>query len=60
MVEHQGKKQRGTDKKLNSKGVVVAVVGGLELHVHQIDGSGSRADKEELHGGVVEGDEGGE
>ena len=60
MVENQAEKQRGTDKKLDPEGVVVAVVGGLELHVHQIDGSGSRADEEELHGGVVEGDEGGE
>ena len=60
MVEHQSKKQRGSDEKFNPKGVMVAVIGGLELDVHQIDGSGSRANKEELHGGVVEGDEGGE
>ena len=60
MVEHQTKKQRGTDEKFDPKGVVVAVVGGLELDVHQIDGGGSRANEEELHGGVVEGDEGGE
>ena len=39
---------------------MVAVVGGLELDVHQIDSGGSRTDKEELHGGVVEGDERGE
>ena len=39
---------------------MVAVVSGLELDVHQIDRGGSRADKEEFHGGVVEGDEGGE
>ena len=60
MVEHQSKEQRGTDEKFNPKGVMVAVIGSLELDVHQIDSGGSRADKEELHSGVVEGDEGGE
>ena len=39
---------------------MVAVVSGLELDVHQVDGGAGRADEEKLHGGVVERDEGGE
>ncbi len=37
--------------------VVVPVVGGLELDIHQVDGGGGRADEEDLHSGVVDGDE---
>jgi len=36
---------------------VVAVVGGLELDIHEVDRGGRGADKEDLHGGVVDGDE---
>jgi hypothetical protein len=36
---------------------VVAVVGGLELDIHEVDRGGRGADKEDLHGGVVHGDE---
>ncbi len=39
------------------KRVMVAVVGGLELDVHQVDGGRRRADEEDLHNGVVYGDE---
>ena len=60
MVEYEGQEQRGSNEKLDPKRVVVAVVSRLELHVHQIDGGGGRANEEELHGGVVEGYEGGE
>jgi hypothetical protein len=35
---------------------MVAVVGGLELDIHQIDGGGGGADEEDLHDGVVDRD----
>ena len=60
MVQDQGKQQRGSDQKFDPECVVVAVVGRLELDVHQVDGGAGRADEEKLHGGVVERDEGGE
>ena len=60
MVEDQGEQQRGSDQKFDPECVVVAVVGRLELDVHQVDGGAGRADEEKLHGGVVERDEGGE
>ena len=42
------------------EGVVIAVVGCLELDVHQVDGGGRRGDEEDLHTGIVQRDEVGE
>ena len=39
---------------------MVVVVGGLELDVHQVDGADGRGQEEDLHHGVVHGDEVGE
>ncbi len=48
----------GTGKTDNApERIVVAVVGGLELDIHEVDSGGRGADKEDLHGGVVHGDE---
>lgn len=39
---------------------MIVIVGCAELHVHQIKCSKRRHDKDELHEGVVDADEGGE
>lgn len=57
MVQDQGQQGAGTQQELNPESIMVAVVGGLELDIHQVDGGGRGADKEDLHDGVVDGDE---
>ena len=44
-------------KKSPPKGVVVAIIGCLELDIHQIHSGRGRRDKEELHHRVVQRDE---
>ena len=60
VVEDDGEEGGGAEEELDPERVMVAVVGRLELDVHQVDGGAGRADEEKLHGGVVERDEGGE
>jgi len=55
VVEGQGQQDAGAKEELNPEGVVVSVVGGLELDVHQVDRGGRGSDKEHLHCGVVDG-----
>jgi len=57
VVQRQGKQGTGAQQKLNPEGVVVAVVGCLELDVHQVDGSRRGANEEDLHTRIVQGDE---
>ena len=45
---------------LSPEGVVVVVVGGFELHVHEIDCPDGGGEEEHFHGRVVQGDEVGE
>ena len=40
--------------------IVVVVVSGFKLHVHQVDCSDGGGEEEDFHGGVVQGDEVGE
>ena len=42
------------------KGVMVAVVGGLELDIHEVHGGGRRRDEKDLHDRVVQRDKVGE
>ena len=42
------------------EGIMVVVVGGLELHVHEIDSSDRWGEEEDFHGCVVQRDEVGE
>jgi len=39
---------------------VIVIVGGLELHKHQVNGASGRDEKEDFHGRVISGDEVGE
>lgn len=60
VVDKEGKTTNRHDKKLSAEGVVIAVIGGLELHVDEIDGEVGAAYVDALHHTVVERDEIGE
>jgi len=60
VVQRYGQQGSRAQQKFNPKRVVVAVVGGLELDIHQVDGGGGRAHEEDLHTRVVQGDKVGE
>lgn len=60
VVDKEGKTTNRHDKKLSAEGVVIAVIGGLELHVDEIDGEVGTAYVDALHHTVVERDEIGE
>jgi len=60
MVQGQGKEGAWAQQKLDPESIVVAVVGGFKLDVHQIHGGGRRRDKEYLHDRVVQRDKVGE
>lgn len=53
MVDYQRKNDNREDKKLDAEGVVVAVVCGLELQIHQVDGGIRGANKEYFHHRVI-------
>lgn len=57
VVQDQGQNRSGTEEKFNPKSVVVMIVGGLELEIHEIDGADGGGEEEDFHRGVVEGDE---
>ena len=57
VVENDSQEHGRSQEELHSEGVVVTVVGGFELEIHQIDGPSRAADEEKLHDGVVETDE---
>jgi len=60
VVQHQSQQRHRGNQELDPEGVVIAVVGCLELNVHQVDGCGRRGDEEDLHTGIVQRDEVGE
>lgn len=60
VVDEEGKTANRYDKKLGAEGVVVAIVGSLELHVDEIDSEVGAANVDALHNAVVERDEIGE
>ena len=57
VVEDDSQEGGRGQEELHSEGVVVAIIGGFEFEIHQIDGPSGAADEEELHNGVVEADE---
>lgn len=59
MVDEQGQNHAGNQQELNSERVVIVVVGGTELQIHQVQSSERRDDEDEFHEGVVDADEGG-
>jgi len=56
VVEHKGQDCSRTKQKLNPKSVMVRVIGGLKLQVHQVDSAEGRGQEEDLHDGVVQRD----
>lgn len=53
MVDEEGKSTDRHDEELCSECVVVSVIGGLELHVDEIDGGVGAWQVDHLHDGVV-------
>ena len=60
MVHEERQPSHGHDEELHAKRVVVTVIGGLELGIEEVDCGGRAGDEDDLHDGVVEGDEVGE
>lgn len=56
VVDEQGEQDGGTDEELDPEGVVVVVVGRLELQVDQVDGGVRGGEEDYLHQRVVQGD----
>merc|ERR1719278_737115 len=57
VVEDDSQEGGRGQEELHPEGVVVAIIGGFEFEIHQIDGPSGAADEEELHDGVVQADE---
>lgn len=57
MVDDEREDGAGNEQELDAERVVVAVVRGLELDVHEINGAERRGDVEDLHQRVVQRDE---
>lgn len=53
MVDYKREDYNRDDKKLDAEGVVVAVVCGLELQIHQVDGGVRGTNKENFHRRVI-------
>jgi len=53
VIDDEGQEGDGNEEKLNSKGVVIRVISGLELEINQVDRQVGGADKEDFHGRVV-------
>ena len=54
VVEDNGQEGGGSQEELNPERVVVAVIRGLELEVHEVHCGGGAGDEKDLHAGVVE------
>lgn len=60
MVEDKSQKSAGAKQKLNPEGVMVTIIGGLELDIHQIHSGRGGGHEEQFHRCVVQGDKVGE
>ena len=58
MIDKESQPSYRYDQELHSEGVVIRVVCGLEVHIHQVDSGVGGDDEERFHSGVVDGDEG--
>lgn len=58
MVDEEGQAADWDDQELCSERVVVAIIRGLELHVYQVNRGIGTCDIDNLHGGVVQRNEG--
>lgn len=57
VVENKSQNDTRSQQELHTEGIVVTVVGRLELHEYQIAGPNAERDVDNLHASVVEGDE---
>lgn len=60
MIEHERQDDRRNDEKFDSESVMLSIVGGLELDVHQVESAERRRQIEDFHGRVVQRDKMGE
>ncbi|KAH8246760.1 hypothetical protein KR038_008032 [Drosophila bunnanda] len=60
VIDHQRQEGARHQQEFDAEGVVVVVVGGLKLHVHQVDRGAGRGQEEHLHHRVVQAHVGGE
>lgn len=60
VVDENSETPDGNNQELHSETVMVAIVGGPELRIDQVDCRIRTSDVDHLHAGVIEGDEGGE
>lgn len=60
VVDKQRQDHAWNQQEFNSEWVVIVIICGAELQIHQVEHSQWRDDEDELHEGVVEADEGGE
>ena len=54
MIDEEGQSSDGHDEELDAKRVVVAIVRGLELDEHEVDGGDADRYEDDLHRCVVE------
>lgn len=55
VVDDQSENDTWDNKEFDAEGIVVSIVGCLELHPHQVDSSDGSSEEENLHDGVVQG-----
>lgn len=60
MVDQESKATHRNDQELHSESVMVAIIGGFELGVDQVDSGVCTSDVNNLHSGVVQRDKRGE
>lgn len=60
MIDNQGEQKTRNQQEFTAERIMIVVVSGLKLHVHQIHGGPRCGQKENLHHRVVEADVGGE
>lgn len=53
MVDQESQSTHRHHQELHAKSVMIGVIGGLELEVHEVDSEEGGADEEDLHDGVV-------
>lgn len=58
MINHQGQNCRRHEQELNPERVMIGVIGGPELDIHEIQGGQRGTNENQLHHGVVQADEG--
>lgn len=60
MVDQESQSTHRNNQELHAESVMIGVIGGLELEVHEVDSEEGGANEENFHDGVVRRDEGGE